>query len=79
MKKTQKTKRAITKSSLIHALRTFLQTAIGYLITNVSLYFGGMDLSNGDIVKDALIGIAVSALSAGAAAVMNMEEKYNNG
>lgn len=64
----------ITKNCLIRALRTFLQTAIGYVITNVALNLSGVDFSDKNMVKNVLIGLAVSALSAGAAAVMNIEK-----
>ena len=64
----------ITKNCLIRALRTFLQTAIGYFITNVALNLSGVDFSDKNMVKNVLIGLAVSALSAGAAAVMNIEK-----
>lgn len=47
------------------ALRTFLQTAVGYLAVNVST----VDFS----VKSAVTGLAVSAVSAGLAAVMNLK------
>lgn len=64
----------ITKNCLIRALRTFLQTAIGYVITNVALKLSGVDFSDKNMVKNVLIGLAISALSAGAAAVMNIEK-----
>lgn len=64
----------ITKNCLIRALRTFLQTAIGCVITNVALNLSGVDFSDKNMVKNVLIGLAVSALSAGAAAVMNIEK-----
>ena len=63
-----------TKNCLIRALRTFLQTAIGYVLTNITLYLSGLNFADGDVVKNALIGLAISALSAGAAAVMNIEK-----
>lgn len=62
----------LSKKCLIRALRTFLQTAIGFIITNISLYATGIDFGDGDVVKNALIGLAISAFSAGAAAVMNL-------
>ena len=59
---------------------TFLQTAIGYVITNVSLYFTGIDFNDESLLKNALIGLAISAFSAGASAVMNLEKgDKNNG
>ena len=64
----------ITKNCLVKALRTFLQTAIGYVLANLSLYIGGVDFNDGNVIKNALIGLAISAFSAGAAAVMNLEK-----
>ncbi len=72
------TKPCFTKACLRKALRTFFQTAIGYLITNVSLYVGGINFNDGDLVKNALFGLCVSAVSAGAAAVMNIERGEEN-
>jgi hypothetical protein len=68
-----KPKIKFTRVCLKRTLRTFLQTAIGYLITNISLALTGIDFADGDVLKNTLIGLAVSALSAGAAAVMNIE------
>ena len=69
-----------SKECLRKALRTFLQTAIGYVITNVSLYFTGIDFNDESLLKNALIGLAISAFSAGASAVMNLEKgDKNNG
>ena len=48
------------------ALRTFLQTAVGYIAVNIA----ATDLS----VKSAVIGLEVSAVAAGMAAVMNIKE-----
>lgn len=68
----------ITKNCLIKALRTFLQTAIGYVLANVSLYFTGVDFNDESVLKNALIGLAISAFSAGASAVMNLEKGDKN-
>ena len=70
----KKNKYCFTKNCLICALRTFLQTAIGYILANLSLYIGGIDFADGNVVKNALVGLAISAFSAGAAAVMNIEK-----
>ena len=48
------------------SLRTFLQTAVGYIAVNIA----ATDLT----VKSAVLGLAVSAISAGLAAVMNLKE-----
>lgn len=69
-----KENKKIPKICLKRALRTFLQTTFGYIVTNVTLYLGGMDYGDGDVLKNALIGLAVAALSAGASAVMNIKE-----
>ncbi len=64
-----------TKNCLIRALRTFLQTVIGYVLANLSMYVGGIDFNDGDLLKNALVGLAISAFSAGASAVMNLEKE----
>lgn len=62
----------ITKNSLIKAFRTFIQSAIAYLAVNFAL----IDFSDSkQAVKTALVGLGVSALSAGLCAVMNLERK----
>lgn len=63
----------ITKETAKRAGRTFLQTAIGYIAVNLSI----VDFSAGaDVIKSALCGVAVSAIAAGIAAVMNREKQY---
>ena len=57
----------LRKTYVKRALRTFLQTAVGYIAVNIA----ATDLT----VKSAVIGLAVSAVSAGAAAVMNLKEE----
>lgn len=74
----KKTRICFTKNCLIRALRTFLQTAIGYILANISLYAGGIDFADGSVVKNALIGLAIAAFSAGASAVMNLERGEGN-
>lgn len=64
----------LSKDCLKKVLRTFLQTAIGYIITNITLYLGGIDFADGDVLRNALIGLAIAAFSAGSAAVMNLEK-----
>lgn len=56
----------LKKNCVKRAVRTFLQTAIGYIAVNVAT----TDLT----VKSAVLGLAVSAVSAGLAAVMNLKE-----
>ena len=56
----------LKKTYVKRALRTFLQTAVGYIAVNIAT----TDLN----VKSAVIGLAVSAVAAGMAAVMNLKE-----
>lgn len=67
-------KLCLSKDCLKKVLRTFLQTAIGYIITNLTLYFGGVDFGDKSVLKNAAIGLAIAAFSAGSAAVMNLEK-----
>ena len=57
----------LKKTYVKRALRTFLQTAVGYIAVNIA----ATDLS----VKSAVLGLAISAISAGVAAVMNLKEE----
>lgn len=59
------------------ALRTFLQSAVGYIV----IALPNVDFSEQSKAKTALIGIGVSAVAAGLAAVMNIntdKEEENN-
>ena len=61
----------LKKNCVKRALRTFLQTAIGYLAVNVAV----VDFSADKVaLKSCLVGLGVSAVSAGIAAVMNLKE-----
>lgn len=55
----------LNKNCVKRALRTFLQTAVGYIAVNIV----ATDLT----IKSAVLGLAVSAVSAGLAAVMNIK------
>lgn len=68
----------LSRNCLKKVFRTFLQTAIGYIITNITLYFGGIDFGNGSVLRNAAIGITLAAFSAGSAAVMNIEKVEQN-
>lgn len=59
------------------ALRTFLQSAVGYIV----IALPNVNFSEQSKAKTALIGIGVSAVAAGLAAVMNInndKEEENN-
>ena len=62
----------LKKNCVKRALRTFLQTAVGYIAVNLAVVDFNAD---GQALKAAVIGLCVSAVSAGAAAVMNLKEE----
>lgn len=65
-----------TKETARRMLRTFAQSAIGYIAVNIAI----VDFSAGrEVIKSALIGLAISAISAGISAVMNLEENSDEG
>lgn len=65
----------ITKETLLRAGRTFLQSALAYITVNaVYINLTGNKASD----KSAIIGLLVSAVSAGIAAAMNLEKGKNN-
>lgn len=62
----------ITKETLLRAGRTFLQSALAYITVNaVYINLTGNKASD----KSAIIGLLVSAVSAGIAAAMNLEKR----
>ena len=69
-----KIKICLKKPCLKRAFRTFIQTALGYVITNVTLALGGLDFNDGDVVKNALIGLAVAAETESTSEVINLKE-----
>ena len=63
------------KETIRRALRTFVQTAIGYIVTNIAILSDPETLQNTDILKTTIIGLIISSISAGLAAVMNLPKK----
>lgn len=62
----------ITKETLRRALRTFCQTAVGYIAVNLTL----IDFGSGkEVIESAIAGLIVSAIASGLSAVMNLEAK----
>ena len=60
-----------TKETWRRALRTLLQTAVAFIAANLCV----VDFSaEGEVLTSALVGLGVSALAAGIAAVMNLEK-----
>ena len=62
----------LKKNCVKRALRTFVQTAIGYLAVNVAVVAFSADKA---ALKSCLIGLGVSAVSAGISAVMNLKDE----
>ncbi len=61
------------KEMLWRAGRTFLQAALGYIIVTVpTAITADMEIS---AIRAALMGLGISAVSAGLAAVMNLPSK----
>lgn len=62
------------KEWLRRAVRTFIQAAVGYVVAAVPT----IDFDNTSILKTALVGVAVSAIAAGIAAVMNADINHKS-
>lgn len=61
----------ITKETIRRALRTFVQTAVGYIAVNIAV----VDFTaSGEVIKSALVGVLIAGVSAGISAVMNLEK-----
>ena len=67
-------KKYFTKECLIRTARTFIQVSLGYIGTNLSCAIAGIDFTDGDAVVNVLVGLAISSISAGIAAVMNLKK-----
>lgn len=60
----------LTKNTIIRSLRTFVQAFLAYLVVNATM----IDYTLGySAIKMTIIGLVVSAVSAGIAALMNLE------
>ena len=64
----------ITKAVLVKAARTFIQAACGYLAVNIGGYVSEISSGNCSVIKPILLTLGTAAVSAGLAAVMNLEK-----
>lgn len=64
------------KEMLKRVLRTFVQTATGYIATNLVCVTSG--ITDMGIFKITLLGLITSSIAAGLAAVMNLPHTKNN-
>ena len=62
------------KEMMIRSVRTFFEAALGYIAANLTVILldGTKDV---DILKTALVGVLMSAIAAGACAVLNLPKK----
>ena len=63
-----------TQETVRRAVRTFAQTAVAYIAVNIAV----IDFTETAAIKSALIGLGVSAIAAGLAAIMNLEPAEKN-
>lgn len=63
-----------TTETAKRALRTFIQAAIAYIAVNLPI----IDFEAKEMLKSAVIGLIVSAVAAGIAAVMNLQTNEEN-
>ena len=63
-----------TKETAKKMFRTFIQTIVGYIAVNLAIVDFTADK---EVIKSALIGLAISAVSAGMAAIMNLQKAEN--
>ena len=64
------------KEMLKRALRTFVQAFFGYIAVNMTAALSGV-AGDKSLLREALIGLGVSAVAAGLAAVMNKPKREN--
>lgn len=67
------------KDMFYRAFRTFFQTAVGYIVTNIAIIFNSGEIENTELIKTALIGVVISSISAGLSAVMNIPKNKDGG
>lgn len=64
------------KNTLRRALRTFIQTIVGYIAVNICI----LDFSQSkEVIKSSFVGLIISAISAAVAAVMNLNDSQELG
>ena len=63
------------KNTLWRAARTFVQSALAYVITALGGGVAGLYDAEGKISKVAIAGLIIAAVAAGLAALMNLPEK----
>lgn len=65
------------KEMLRRAGRTFIQAAVGYIATNL-IYVIPSSLEEFDYLKTALVGLGISSIAAGLAAIMNIPKSQES-
>ncbi len=62
------------KETVVRAVRTFLQAAVGYIAANLAMGLSGAD-NGAASLKNVLTGLIAAAIACGLAAVMNLPRK----
>jgi hypothetical protein len=62
------------KNSTKRALRTFLQSFVGYIAANLVCIIAGVDITTKEGLKVLLINLIIPAISTAMAKVMNIKE-----
>lgn len=62
------------KETVVRAVRTFLQAAVGYIAANLAMGLSGAD-NGAASLKTVLTGLIAAAVACGLAAVMNLPRK----
>ena len=65
------------KNSTKRALRTFLQSFVGYIAANILVFISGVDIFSKDGIKVLLINLIIPAVATAIAKAMNIEEDNN--
>lgn len=62
------------KNWVKRTIRTFVQSAVGYIAVAVP----NIDFSSVSAIKTAVVGLGVSAIAAGISAVMNIRDEWED-
>lgn len=62
------------KETIVRAVRTFLQAAVGYVAANLAL----IEWTDETALKKGVTALITAAVACGLAAIMNLPEKHEN-
>jgi len=67
------------KEMIRRTVRTFFQSAAGYIIANTAYLITAANTDDYNYLLNSIIGIGVSAIAAGLAAIMNLPKNEDKG